>query len=339
MRKTHCILQKSDQIATASLCYDPPGEVPRMDKGARTSIPLVLYALILSASCTVGCHSITRPKDPNSVSVTLKRTACEGTCPVYTVSIHGSGQVEYLGEWQVDVPGLQTGSIPPEKVKELLEDFEQIHFYGLQNKYFEDCTDLPTAIISISVDGKAKEVSNYYGGCQRAKSGPQVDLATLADRIDNAAGAKRWVKCDPYCLKGLIQTGLNANARAPDGDTPLIVAVRQRDLAKTRLLLDAGAQVNVADSQRYTPLMYAVMANNPELVQELLGHGADVYAKDKRGFSVLQMAGGQKVRRELTKAKIPRRATRKPKIRATTTLSTNTYTQNSMPESRGKRDA
>lgn len=234
--------------------------------------------------------------------MTLKRTACYGTCPVYAVAIHGSGLVEYLGELHVDIPGAQTGRIPPARVKDLLRGFDEIHFFDLQDKYLETCTDQPTAIISILVDGKTKQVSNYFGGCERANSGPQVDLAKLAEQIDMAADTRRWVKCID-CLKGLIQTGLNANAQAPDGDTPLLIAVRQRDLAKTRLLLDAGALVNAADGQGYTPLMYAAMADNLEMVRELLARGADVNAKDKKGFTVLEMAGGKKVRPVLIQAR------------------------------------
>ena len=264
---------------------------------------LVLFALMLAVLLAVGCHNLAHPKDLRSVSVTSKRTACYGTCPVYTVAIHGSGLVEYFGEWHVDVPGLQTGRIPPGRVKDLLKASENIHFFDLKDKYFENCTDLPTVIISILVDGKAKQVSNYFGGCEGAKSGPQVDLDNLAKQIDSTAGTSRWVKCDFDCVEGLIRTGLNVNAQAPDGDTPLLIAVQQRDLRKTRLLLDAGAQANAADSRGLTALMLAASADRIEIVQELLARGADVNAKDKKGFTVLDMAGGQRVRQVLTQAR------------------------------------
>jgi len=49
--------------------------------------------------------------------------------------------------------------------------------------------------------------------------------------------------------------------------------------------------------------MYAAMADKLEIVQELLARGADVSAKDKKGFTVLEMAGGQRVRQILTEAR------------------------------------
>jgi len=264
---------------------------------------VLLFVVILAVSLAAGCHSLVHPNDLSSVSVTLKRTACYGWCPVYSVAIHGNGLVEYLGEVHVDVPGPQTARIPPQRVKDLLTRFEEIRFFDLKEKYFETCTDMPTAIISISVDGRSKEVSNYYGGCEGAQTGPQVDLAKLAEGIDNAAGTGRWIKCDFDCMKGLVQNGLHVNAHAPDGDTPLLITVRQRDLRKTRLLLAAGAQVDTADAQGYTPLMWAAMQDDVEIVQELLARGANVKAKDKEGFKVLDMAGGKKVREVLTRPK------------------------------------
>jgi len=277
--------------------------VTGIDTTVRQVPAVVFFALLLAVSLTAGCHNLVHPNDLSSVLVTLKRTACYGCCPVYSVAIHGNGFVEYLGEVRVDLPGPQTARIPPERVKDLLRSFEEIRFFDLKEKYFEACTDMPTAIISISVDGRNKEVSNYYGGCEGAKTGPQVDLAKLAEEIDNAAGTGRWIKCDFDCMNGLVQNGLNVNAQAPGGDTPLLITVRQRDLGKTRLLLDAGAQVNTADAQGYTPLMWAAIEDDLEIVQELLARGADVNAKDEKGFTVLEIAGGKKVREVLTHAK------------------------------------
>jgi uncharacterized protein DUF6438 len=94
------------------------------DTGARHVPVLTPIALMLTIFLVAGCHSLAHPKDLRSVSVTLRRTACYGGCPVYSVVIHGNGLVEYLGELNVDIPGQQTGRIPPEKLLDLLRDFE-----------------------------------------------------------------------------------------------------------------------------------------------------------------------------------------------------------------------
>jgi hypothetical protein len=78
------------------------------DRNIRLAFVLVTAMLsVCLAAFVVGCHSLAHPKDLRSVSVTLKRTACYGTCPVYSVAIHGNGLVEHLGELNVDIPVLR----------------------------------------------------------------------------------------------------------------------------------------------------------------------------------------------------------------------------------------
>jgi hypothetical protein len=68
----------------------------RIVRRGRHVAVLISFALMLAASFAVGCDGLAHPKDLPSVSVQLKRTACDGTCLIYTVAIHGSGLLEYL---------------------------------------------------------------------------------------------------------------------------------------------------------------------------------------------------------------------------------------------------
>jgi ankyrin repeat protein len=55
-------------------------------------------------------------------------------------------------------------------------------------------------------------------------------------------------------------------------------------------LLQAGCDLNAADSNGRTPLMYAVRYQQPTAVRLLLEHGADVKAKDKSSLTALDLA-------------------------------------------------
>jgi len=55
-------------------------------------------------------------------------------------------------------------------------------------------------------------------------------------------------------------------------------------------LLQAGCDVNSADSNGRTPLMYAVRYRRPTAVQQLLEAGANVNARDKGGMTALDLA-------------------------------------------------
>jgi hypothetical protein len=263
---------------------------------------MFLTPLLALALLGAGCQRVSQSRELGSFSITLERTACYGFCPVYTVTIHGDGRVEYSGERYIDIPGSQKARIQPENLQGLLKTIDRIHFFALQEKYFEGCTDQPTAIISLHLDGKSKQVSNYYGGCERQTSGPQVDLASLADEIDALAGTRHWIQCDDDCTKTLIQTGFTINAQTKIGETALFLAVQKGALGKVQLLLAAGAAVDLADAQGTTPLMEAVIRGHADVARELLAKGADVNAKDKKGFTALAMTGDSGLRKLLIKA-------------------------------------
>lgn len=259
-------------------------------------------AVLLAFGPAISCHDAAKPRDLRSVSITLERTPCDGTCPAYVITLHGNGRVEYLGKARVDIPGSQTITVDPQSILDLLKTFEEIHFFDLQNRYFEDCTDLPTAIISLHVDARFKQVSNYYGGCERQTLGPQVQLARLSEQIDTVVRSERWVKCNSECVKELVQMGLNVNAGGPDGKTALLVAIQEGDFEKMGTLLDAGANLNATDQQGTTPLMEAVIRNRPQMVRELLVRGADVNFRDSKGYTALAMTGDEKLQQLLIQA-------------------------------------
>lgn len=56
-------------------------------------------------------------------------------------------------------------------------------------------------------------------------------------------------------------------------------------VANTRQLLDAGADVNAADSEGSTALHFAAKGESAEVVRQLVDAGADVNAINKRGES------------------------------------------------------
>ena len=89
------------------------------------------------------------------------------------------------------------------------------------------------------------------------------------------------------------------NEAGRDGVTPLIAAVAHERLDAAQLLIEHGADVNLADASRNTPLMVAADAS-PEikdpapLIRLLLTHGAKRGLKDSQGRIAFQRAVGSK---------------------------------------------
>jgi ankyrin repeat protein len=89
----------------------------------------------------------------------------------------------------------------------------------------------------------------------------------------------------------LLDAGADPNARNQQAATALIYGAW--DPARTKLLINKGAQVNVAANGGTTPLMVAAsVLGNTGSVRYLLEHGADLNAKDEFGDDALIRAAG-----------------------------------------------
>ena len=75
-------------------------------------------------------------------------------------------------------------------------------------------------------------------------------------------------------LGKLIAAGANVNAAARNGTTPLLVAIRERQVDVVRLLLANGADAGACDAQNRGPLAYAAASGLESVTVMLLEAGA-----------------------------------------------------------------
>ena len=83
----------------------------------------------------------------------------------------------------------------------------------------------------------------------------------------------------PKCFKFLIENNADVNAKNPDGETPLLVAVKNEALKLVELFLANGADVNTKDYNGKSPLHWALTMESKEIVKLLLDHKADVNSR------------------------------------------------------------
>jgi ankyrin repeat protein len=75
-----------------------------------------------------------------------------------------------------------------------------------------------------------------------------------------------------------------------DGDTPLHFIARLNAVDMAEILIEAGAEVNVANNHGYTPLLIASERGYKRMVRLLLQAGAETHRTTKSGKSALDLA-------------------------------------------------
>jgi hypothetical protein len=119
--------------------------------------------------------------------VTLDRRGCEFMCPVYRVTINGSGKVDFDGFRYVCSRGHHTAQIDPRVALDLIHD---LHVGGILEVAWETdprWVDASTAVIAFRSGRAARTVEHYHGDHAAPRMLREMELA-----IDEAAGTNRW---------------------------------------------------------------------------------------------------------------------------------------------------
>ena len=173
---------------------------------AWTRTLIVAASAALAAACArpaTPAPSAARPSGAagqatadSAVRITLERGPCFGTCPVYSVTLDGSGAVLFEGRRFVADTGISTGRVPPARIDSLVAALTAGGYFDFADRYTAGepgceryATDLPSVITEVRAGGRTKRVEHDHG-CMEA---PQA-LTALEGRIDSVAGVARWIK-------------------------------------------------------------------------------------------------------------------------------------------------
>lgn len=149
-------------------------------------------------------------------AITLERSACFGTCPDYSVTVHGDGLVEFdtgddhfkstVAQVHLDynghnvlLPGHHTAKVDPATVARLFERFRAAHFFGLKKEYVYGATDNSTQVLTVRIGKSSKTVTDYIG----TQAGMPQEVRDLEEAVDAVAGTARWVDGDTQTLGDL----------------------------------------------------------------------------------------------------------------------------------------
>jgi len=143
-------------------------------------------------------HSRAPEVRPNSkISIRLDRTGCYGTCPAYGVTLSNAG-ILFEGHGYVVASGTHSDELDNAQLRALAKRFVSADFYSMDDSYRASVTDCPTYRLSISIDGRTKEVEDYVGEWE----GMPAVISELENAVDEAAKTERWIRGG----EGLVQS-------------------------------------------------------------------------------------------------------------------------------------
>ena len=255
-------------------------------------------------------------KDLNSLRIHLDRGNCFGPCLLYSVDIHGDGQVDFYGGLGMLIPGHHHSRISRQAVLELVSHFHRSDYFSLLDRYVYPITDSENVSTSIEFDGQKKSVLDYVG----VWCGLPSFIKQLEDSIDETAGTEKWTKGNSQTGPALLAEGWNfqadtkenralfANVVASGSPDLIRLCINQTGLPKTllscslesaaakgdlplvQLLISKGAGPNAppcSDATNWTVLMSATLSGKPDVVKQILKYRPDVNARDRNGETVL----------------------------------------------------
>jgi len=120
--------------------------------------------------------------------VSLLRQGCFGLCPIYTVSVFASGQIEFNGLAFTCAKGKQSAQIERDVANELLGDLEDAGFFALAWARGALIADAPSATTTLVRNGRTHRTERNHGD----PLAPRV-LRRMEQVIDEVSGTARWL--------------------------------------------------------------------------------------------------------------------------------------------------
>ena len=130
---------------------------------------MILLGILLSCGLTKKANT-----SEIELIISLQRTACFGTCPIYKIEIFSDGSGIYTGTRSVKNIGVTKFSLSKTQLNLILTKAEAIGFTNMKEEYSEPISDLPTTFIQI----KDKRIRDYTGAPKTLKN-----LENLIDQL------------------------------------------------------------------------------------------------------------------------------------------------------------
>jgi hypothetical protein len=118
-------------------------------------------------------------------SITIFRTGCFGSCPVYQMILHRDGRAELNAKAYLPRLGKFTGEVDIHTYGKLCYLLESSHFSKMSSEYRANWTDDSTCFVTTTNKTEVKTISDY------GEVGP-IQLWAIQEILDHAKDQIEW---------------------------------------------------------------------------------------------------------------------------------------------------
>lgn len=145
---------------------------------------LIFIVILMFTACKSSKKSTTIQNVAPDDYLSLERSGCYGTCPIYQVKIYGNGTVQYIGERHVDNVGSYSSQLNQMDIHQLFQQASLAKWESYPEKYPIDNVDFPQFRIGYQNEDKTYLI--------QANSRADEELIALSKAIDLAIANLEW---------------------------------------------------------------------------------------------------------------------------------------------------
>lgn len=119
--------------------------------------------------------------------ITLEKTACYGTCPVYSLNIYHSGTIELTGKENIAYKGKYCTRLKRAEWTRIRQAYLSGQFFSFRDQYTSRLKDLPSTFVTFRWEGKSKTIEDYDGAPE--------ELKKLEEMVERLIGTQHWKAC------------------------------------------------------------------------------------------------------------------------------------------------
>ncbi|GEN05072.1 hypothetical protein SAMN05443572_1011384 [Myxococcus fulvus] len=129
----------------------------------------------------------------------MRRTGCEGICPIYRLTVHGDGRVVYDGDFHVKIQGRRESRLTPAQLarlrRTLAEHVKPEVIYGERERNWYTCPHGGIDLAGVVLLAPEVGVSEPICYVNQVLMRESPSLGGVDYLIEEIVGSHRWAGC------------------------------------------------------------------------------------------------------------------------------------------------